>query len=118
MTNYIYYHNPKCSKSRQGLALLEERNLKFQVKLYLTEKITQKEIEGVLKALSIAPLDGAIRVKEETFKELSLKGKELTLKEWAKLIVENPILLERPILYNGKKALIGRPPENLLSLIS
>ncbi|MCO4794485.1 MAG: arsenate reductase (glutaredoxin) [Bacteriovoracaceae bacterium] len=112
----IYYHNPRCSKSRQALALLEENNVTPKVKEYLKEGLKTSELDGLFKRLNKEPLEG-MRTKETVFKELGLKGKELTRKEWLKVISENPVLLERPILDNGKKAVIGRPPEDILTVI-
>ncbi|EQC44089.1 arsenate reductase [Bacteriovorax sp. BSW11_IV] len=117
MKNYTYYHNPRCSKSREGLALLEAKKVSLTVKLYLTEKITAKEIEELFLASGLEPLDGLIRTKEAAFKELELKDKKMSVKQWAKVVAENPVLLERPVLTNGKKAIVGRPPENMLALL-
>lgn len=114
---YKYYHNPRCSKSRQGLELLKENGVEPTIIEYLKVGLNEKEVESILKAISNSPLEGSIRVKEATFKELALKGQDLSIKEWSKVISENPILLERPILIKGKKAVIGRPPENLLTII-
>lgn len=112
----IYYHNPRCTKSREGLKLLEESQKSFTIKEYLKEALTQKEIKELFENLNLEPLE-AIRTKETIYKELGLKEKNLTKDQWAKIIVENPVLLERPILVKGKKAVIGRPVENLKKLI-
>jgi arsenate reductase (glutaredoxin) len=112
----IYYHNPRCSKSRQGLALLEENKITPTVKEYLKEGLEEKELDALFKRLGKEPLE-VMRTKEDVFKELNLKGKDLSRKEWLKIIAEHPVLLERPILDTGKKAAIGRPPEDLLSIL-
>jgi arsenate reductase len=114
---YTYYHNPKCSKSRLGLELLNENNIDFEIKEYLKEGLEKEEVLGLFTKLSLSPLDGVIRVKEALFKELDLKGKDLSDEEWAQVLADNPKLLERPILVAGKKAEIGRPTENLSKLI-
>ena len=115
---YIYFHNPKCSKSRQGLELLERNGITPQVKEYLKEGITKDEVLEIIGALGIAPLNGLIRTKEATFIELGLEVKNaLSSDQWAEILSENLSLLERPILLSGKQAVIGRPIENLLKLI-
>jgi len=112
----IYYHNPRCSKSRQGLALLEEKNVTPTVKEYLKEGLGETELDALFTRLGKEPLE-VMRKKETVFKELGLKDKDLSRKEWLKVISENPVLLERPILDTGTKAAIGRPPEDLLTII-
>jgi len=112
----LYYHNPRCSKSRQGLSLLQEKGLEFEVKEYLQDPLTVSELSDLFQKLDIKPQD-VIRRKEAVFKGLNLSGKNLSPQEWAEVIVKNPILLERPILVKGNKAVMGRPPEKLLELI-
>ena len=111
-----FYHNPKCSKSREGLELLKKKGVTFSIKDYLKEGLTENEVFELSKLLGLIP-EEFIRKKEEIFKDLKLSKKKLNTKEWCKIIAENPKLLERPILSNGKKAIIGRPCENLLKLI-
>ena len=112
----IFYHNPKCSKSREGLELLKKKGVTFSIKDYLKEGLTENEVFELSKLLGLIP-EEFIRKKEEIYKDLKLSKKKLNTKEWCKIIAENPKLLERPILSNGKKAIIGRPCENLLKLI-
>lgn len=112
----IYYHNPRCSKSRQGLALLEEREVHFHIKEYLKEELSEDEVLDLSEKLQKEPSE-FIRAKEKVYTELGLGNKELSKKDWVKVIVENPILLERPILRSETKAQIGRPPEDLLTLL-
>ena len=111
-----YYHNPRCSKSRQGLAILEEANVDFKIKEYLKEPMSKNEIKTLFKKLGKEPLE-VVRTKEGIFKELDLKNKELNKEQWAETIAENPVLLERPILVVGDKAVIGRPPEDLNTIL-
>ena len=114
----LYYHNPRCSKSRQGLELLKSKGIEPEIKEYLKEGLTAKEVSSIASSLEINPIEGLIRFKESTFKELGLSKKDdLTTGKWSKIVAENPVLLERPILINGKKAAIGRPPEDLLKII-
>ncbi len=114
----LYYHNPRCSKSRLGLELLNEKGLTPEIKEYLKDGLTTKEVCALAKALGINPIEGLIRTKEALFKELGhSKDENLSSEEWAKVISKNPKLLERPILVNGDKAAIGRPTENLLDVL-
>ena len=112
MANTLY-HNPRCSKSRQTLKLLEENGIKFEIKEYLKEGLSGKEIKDLASALKMDVLEFT-RKKESVFKELALKDK--SEKELIKAMAENPILLERPIFVKGKKAALGRPPEQVLEL--
>ncbi len=114
---YTYYHNPKCSKSRQGLEFLTENKIDYSIKEYLKEGLEKKEVEELLDKLGIQPLAGLIRVKEALFSELELKGKDLSKSQWIDILVQNPKLLERPILCSKDKAEIGRPTENFKKII-
>jgi len=109
-------HNPRCSKSRQAMAILEEKKVSFDVIEYLKNPLSEKELDELFAKLGKEPLE-VIRTKETVFKDLNLKGQELSRQEWIKIIAKNPILLERPIFDNGNQAVIGRPPEDLLSII-
>lgn len=113
----VYYHNPRCSKSREGLVLRTAKGIEPEIKEYLKEGISPSDFLSILAVLKISPLEGLIRTKEAVFKELDLKNKKLTDKEWAKIVSENPSLLERPILQVGEKVAIGRPPEHLLTIL-
>ncbi|WP_372654614.1 arsenate reductase (glutaredoxin) [Halobacteriovorax sp.] len=114
----LYYHNSRCSKSRQGLEILSASGVEPTVKEYLKEGLTKTEVLGLIKKLNIQPLEGLIRVKDAPFKELGhTKNDSLSNDQWASVISKNPALLERPILVNGDKAEIGRPPENLSKII-
>jgi arsenate reductase len=116
MSKYTYYHNPRCSKSRQGLELLDSHGADYQIKLYLEEGLAQKEIKELIAQLDL-PLDKVIRVKEAQFKELGIPKDELTIAKVAKAISDCPKLLERPILSDGRSAVQGRPPENITSFL-
>lgn len=111
-----YYHNPRCSKSRQGLKLLKELNVEFTLKEYLKEPLNEKALEALFKKLGKPPKD-VIRVKEDTYKELNLSEKNLTDKQWIQTIIKHPNLLERPILETKNKAVIGRPTEELKTIL-
>ncbi|NRR93086.1 arsenate reductase (glutaredoxin) [Winogradskyella undariae] len=109
------YHNPRCSKSRQGLALIEESGKDFKIIKYLDEKLTAKELEVIISKLEIKPID-LVRKNEAIWKS-DYKGKTLLDKEIIDAMVLNPKLIERPIVINGDKAVIGRPTESILEII-
>ena len=109
------YHNPRCAKSRQALALLQENGVEPQVVEYLKDLLTKEGLSELIGFLGIEPL-ALVRKNEAVWKE-QYKGKELSDKEVIKAMVENPKLIERPIVVKQKKAVLGRPPENVLQLI-
>ena len=113
--SFTIWHNPRCTKSRQTLALLEEKGITPTVREYLTDSPSEKEVESVLKKLGVAPRD-AMRTKEAIYKELGLK-EETSDKKLIHAMVKNPILIERPIVISGNKAVLGRPPENIKDLL-
>lgn len=110
------YHNPRCSKSRLALQLLEESGKKFQVIEYLNADLKSQDYEKLIEELDL-PSKEIIRLKEKVLQELELDLDNLSRPQLAKLLSTNPILLERPILSNGRKAIQGRPPENILELL-
>lgn len=110
------YHNPRCSKSRQTLALLEEKDVTPEVRLYLDETPTKEEVQTLLKKLSLSPRE-ILRKSEPDYKANNLSDKTLSDEQLLDAIVKFPKLLERPIVVNGNKAAIGRPPENVLAII-
>jgi arsenate reductase len=110
-----YYHNPRCKKSREGLQLLEEKGIQPEVILYMTEPLSPMDLEDILVKLDIDAED-LIRSKEAVWKE-EFKDKELSEDELVLAMIEYPQLMERPILVNGDKAIIGRTTENLLDII-
>ena len=109
------YHNPRCSKSRQGLEILENSKKEFEIVKYLEEIPTEKELTEIIKMLDISPIQ-LVRKTEKIWKE-NYKGKELSNKEVIKAMIKYPKLIERPIVINNNKAVIGRPPENIKSII-
>ncbi len=110
------YHNPRCSKSRQTLALLEARGIEPKVVDYLKDPPSAAELKAILKKLGMRPRD-LIRRGEARYSELGLADRALSDDELIALMVANPILIERPIVVSGKKAAIGRPPENVLEIL-
>lgn len=110
-----YYHNPRCAKSREGLQLLMEKKIVPEIVDYMNEPLTPAELSEVLRKLGISATD-LVRKKEKIWKE-EFADKELSEEELVLAMIENPKLMERPILVNADKAAIGRPPENLLEVI-
>lgn len=109
------YHNPRCRKSRETLALIEEKGGKADIVLYLEDPPSQKELKSLLGMLNIKPVE-LLRKGEKIYKE-KFKGKELSDAQWIKAMVAHPKLIERPIVVKGKKAILGRPPKNVLELL-
>ncbi|SBS34651.1 Arsenate reductase [Marinomonas spartinae] len=108
------YHNPRCSKSRQTLALLEENGIQPEVRLYLKDAPSIAEIKELIEQLALSPIE-MMRTKESLYKELGL-SKESTDEERIQAMHSHPSLIERPIVIHNGKAKIGRPPEQVLEL--
>ena len=113
--SYKIYHNPRCSKSRQTLQILKDNGIEPQIIEYLKESPSTEELTEVLSYLELNATD-IIRKGESIYKE-NYKGKDLSNEEWVKVLVDHPKLIERPIVIKNKKAILGRPPENVLKLI-
>ena len=109
------YHNPRCSKSRQTLNLIKEAGKDVEIVEYLKNPPTTDELREVLRKLNL-PVEYLIRKNEDIYKT-QYKGKELSEEEWIQALVEHPKMLERPIVVEGDKAVLGRPPENVLKLL-
>ena len=109
------YHNPRCRKSREALAILEDKGIKPEIVLYLQEPPTRAELQAVLKKLDMLPSQ-LVRTEEPLFKD-TYKGKELSETEWLDVLLEYPKLMQRPIVVKGDKAVLGRPPEQVLELL-
>jgi arsenate reductase len=110
------WHNPRCSKSRETLKLLEDNQVSANVFLYLEEKLTAKRISQVLGQLGI-PARELLRKSEDAYKALNLKDKELTDKQLIAAMVKEPKLIQRPIVIKGDQAKLGRPPEQVLEIM-
>ncbi|MBO9435861.1 arsenate reductase (glutaredoxin) [Ruegeria sp. R13_0] len=110
-----YWHNPRCSKSRMGLALLEERGAEIEVRKYLENAPSVEELQAAQSLLDL-PAIKMMRTGEKRFKELGL-SKDAPDMELIQAMAANPILIERPLAISDGKAAIGRPPENLLALL-
>jgi len=109
------YHNPRCSKSRQTLQLINDAKAEVEIIEYLKDIPTVSELKGLFIKLGVEASQ-IIRKGEPAFKE-NFKGKTLTNDEWINAMIEFPKLIERPIVVKGDKAVLGRPPENVLELI-
>ncbi|TNE48938.1 MAG: arsenate reductase (glutaredoxin) [Deltaproteobacteria bacterium] len=116
MSNWEIWHNPRCSKSRQTLQLLQDNGVEPTVKKYLDDPPSVEQLDEVLSLLGMEPKE-LVRTKEAVFKELGLGKSELSREEWLKVMVENPKLLERPVVIHEQQAAVGRPPENVLALL-
>ncbi len=116
MTDITIYHNPRCSKSRETLALLEKEQLKIRVIKYLETPPDSATLQQIIDLLGFASARQLMRTKEKIYKELALQDEkdEATL---LRAMVENPKLIERPIVLANGKAAIGRPPESVLEII-
>ena len=110
------WHNPRCSKSRNALALLEEQGAVVDVRLYLKEAPSAAELKNVLKLLGTSARD-LMRKGEAVYKELGLKDVTSEV-DLITAMVEHPILIERPLGLTKSKAVVGRPPEEILTLLS
>ena len=117
MAQYTIYHNPRCSKSRQTLALLEENNIQPSIVLYLETPPNQQTLMELLKKLGKTPRD-ILRKSEDAYKEKGLSDSSLSDAQLIQAMVDEPKLIERPIVVRGKQAVLGRPPENVLELIA
>lgn len=109
------YHNTMCSKSRCTLDLLKDNSQEVKVVEYLKQAPTADQLMSILQKLGMKP-EELVRKGEKVYKE-QFAGKTLSDEQWIQAMVENPILIERPIVVKGDKAVIGRPPENVLNLL-
>lgn len=116
MAKPVIYHNPRCSKSRETLALLEENGHAPLIVEYLKTPPSAAELQAILKKLKMKPRD-LMRKGEAIYKELGLDDENLADEKLIKAMAENPILIERPIVVSGTKAKIGRPPESVLDIL-
>ena len=116
MLEAIFYHNPKCSKSRKALEIIENHNISTKVILYLKDKLTKSMLKEILDLSGLSVRD-IIRSSEREYKENNLDNLNLTKNEILELILKYPKLLQRPVFIFNNRAIIGRPPENVLKII-
>jgi len=110
------YHNPRCSKSRQTLELLEQNNVNFTVVEYLKAPPSHQQLDSILRGLGMNPRE-LMRKGQSEYKELGLADESLSRDQLIDSMIRNPILIERPILIAGDEIAIGRPPENVLTIL-
>lgn len=115
MTSVTIYHNPRCSKSRQTLALLEERDLKLNIVPYLETPPDRNTLQGIIKKLGVTGID-IVRTGEDEYKASGLT-KDSDDNEVIEAILKAPKLLQRPIVVSGDHARVGRPPECVLEIL-
>lgn len=109
------YHNPRCSKSREGLQILEQTGKDFKIIKYLEDTPNFQKLNKIIKLLKMKPIE-LVRENEKIWKE-HFKNSNLSDNELIKIMVKHPNLIERPIVINGNKATIGRPPSKILEII-
>jgi arsenate reductase (glutaredoxin) len=109
------YHNPRCKKSRAGLAFLLDQGTDPEVREYLKDPLSENELNQLVRKLGMPAME-LVRKQEEKYRK-DLKGKEFSEKEWIQILVENPKLIRRPIIEKGKIAVIGDPVENIQPLL-
>lgn len=114
MADIVVYHNGECSKCRGALELLQEMNVPHDVRFYLAEPLSEEELKALLIKLNI-PAAALVRKSEPGF--AAYEGKELNEEEWIRALLEHPILMQRPIVEKGSKAIIARPPDTVLDFI-
>ena len=117
-----FYHNPRCSKSRQALQLISSQNITLEIIKYLEEGISKLDLENVFNRLEI-DRNNFLRKNEKAFKDLNINLKKISTDQLIKLIIENPIIIQRPLAIKYQKdvfidAVIGRPPEMVLNLLN
>lgn len=115
MSQYVLYHNPRCSKSRQTLELLRSHAIEPEVILYIEKPPTIAQLTDLLKKLKLQAGD-LLRKGESIYKE-KIKPYDLSEHDLLALMIEHPKLIERPIFVSGNNAILGRPPENVLTLV-
>ena len=116
MTDVIIYHNPRCSKSRETLKLLQSRGIEPRIVHYLKDPPDMDELARILGMLELDPIQ-LIRKGEDLYEELRLEEKRSDHQEVMKQMIAHPILIERPIVVTGNRARIGRPPEAVLEIL-
>ena len=115
MSDYVIYHNPRCSKSRQTLKILQEHDCNYDIFLYLDIKLTNSIIKDLLKKLNMKPRE-LLRKSELDFKNNNLESDIYSDEDLINFMIRFPKIIERPIVIKGNNAVMGRPPENVLEL--
>jgi len=115
MSDYTIFHNPRCSKSRETLALLESHGIQPNIVEYLKTPPSAAELASIVRKLGIKP-EALVRKSEDGYKS-RYAGQTLTDAQWIDAMVADPALIERPIVLHGSRAVLGRPPANVMSLL-
>ena len=115
MASFTIYHNPRCTKSRATLELLRENGVEPEIVEYLKTPPTAAQLKEILVKLGIGP-EALLRKGEPVYKE-QYAGRTLSDAQWIAAMVKHPVLIERPIVISGKRAVLGRPPENVKDLL-
>lgn len=116
MSELTIYHNPRCSKSRQTLEILEDKGLKPEIKLYLEDVPSSDELKSILKKLGMKARE-LMRIKEEEYRINHLDDDKLSEEQLINAMIRYPKLIERPIVVANEKAVIGRPPESVFDIL-
>ena len=109
------YHNPRCKKSREGLQFILDKGLDAQVIDYIKNPLSENELQEIVMKLGTKPIE-IVRTQEAYYRK-NLKGRNFTDEEWIKILIENPKLIQRPIVVEKHKAVIAQPPENINQLL-
>ena len=112
----IIYHNPKCSKSRKALEIIKSKNIEPIIILYLVKKLSKTEVKKLLSKLGLSIRD-ILRTGEDEYKNNNLKNESLSDDKLIEFLIKFPKLLQRPIVVKNNKAVVGRPPENILDVL-
>lgn len=117
MTKATIYHNPRCSKSRSSLEILQNHDVDIEEIRYLEQIPTKEKLRELCRLMNLSPLE-IVRTGENLFKELGLKKSDSkTDDEWLDILISHPKLIERPIVQIENKVVLGRPPENILKIL-
>lgn len=116
ISKVIIYYNARCRKSREALQIIKDRGIDPEIRYYLDEPPNQAELAEILRKMGKKPRD-IFRKSEPLYKDLGLKNKDLTDDDLLNFLVEYPILIERPIVVKGQRAVLGRPPEDIKKIL-
>lgn len=116
MSSITIWHNPRCSKSRQTLQLIVDHGIRPKIVEYLKTPPSAEELSQALAKLGLEPRD-LMRTKEAVYEELGLSDQEMSRADLIDAMVAHPVLIERPVVFRGKRAVLGRPPDNVLTLL-
>lgn len=109
-----FYHNPRCTTSREALDMLKKRGEEIKVIKYLVDPPTYEEMKEILRKLNLRPMY-LLRKEEDLYKK-NFKGKYFTDDQWTRILIDNPILIQRPVVVRGEKAVVARPPKRINEL--